>query len=55
MYNVTLFVNRLSSVLYDHSVDISFVNKVMRHSSVRWDHSIEMSLYTRFLVDVIDQ
>ncbi len=41
--------------MYDHFVDMSFVNEVMRHSSVRCDHSVEMSLCMRVVVEVVDQ
>ena len=41
-------------MIYGHSVDMSFVNGMMRHSSVRCGHSDEMGLYTRVVVDVVD-
>ena len=50
---VVEYVDRLSSVMYDHFVDMSFANKMMRLPSMRCDHSDEMSLYTRVVIDVI--
>ena len=39
----------------DHSVNMGSVNEMMRLSSARCDYSDEVDLYTRVIVDVVDQ